>query len=74
MNQSVKAIYENGVLRPLKPLQGISEHAQVHLTIQTKNGAGNLLSDCIGIMPNENAQEMRTIIEEEFEKVDLSDW
>jgi len=33
MNNTITAIYENGILRPLTPLN-LSEHVQVHITIQ----------------------------------------
>lgn len=35
MSQSVEAIYENGVLRPLKPLN-LQEHARVRIVIETE--------------------------------------
>jgi predicted DNA-binding antitoxin AbrB/MazE fold protein len=34
MSITVEAVYENGVLKPSKPL-GLQEHERVHLTIQT---------------------------------------
>lgn len=32
------------------------------------------IAECIGIMPDEDAEEMIKIIEEEFEQVDLDQW
>lgn len=34
MNQTITAIYENGVLRPITPL-ALPEHAEVQISIQT---------------------------------------
>lgn len=36
MSEAVEAIFENGVLRPLKPL-GLAEGARVHLTVTSVN-------------------------------------
>ncbi len=74
MTRKIKAIYEGGVLRPLHPLNGIAEHAQVKLTVESVEPASNGLSDCIGILPDEDAAEMRRIIESEFEQVNLGEW
>ena len=45
MTIQVEAIYENGVLKPAKPLP-LKEHEQVQITIQCQTG----LADCYGIM------------------------
>jgi len=73
MKKYVQAIYEHGVLRPLEPLQGIAENSQVELTIQSLY-ARHSLKDLFGTLPQEDADEMQKIIDEEFEKVDLSEW
>lgn len=36
MSQTVEAIYENGVLRPVEPLEGIREQARVKLTVEVE--------------------------------------
>ncbi len=69
MPRAVRAIYEDGILRPLDPLRGIAEHSEVKLFIR---GAGQAtrLAESIGILPNEDAEEMIRIIEEELEQAD----
>ena len=67
MTQIIEAIYEDGILRLLKPLKGIKEHSKVKITIEAEKKPKHLLADCIGILPDEDAAEMRRIIEEEFE-------
>ena len=42
--ERVKAIYENGVLRPLEPLS-LSEHTQVELTIEDTVASGSGSAD-----------------------------
>lgn len=73
MTQTIEAIYENGVLRPLQPLEKIAEHARVKVTVEVEEPV-HPLADCVGILPDEDAKEMLGIIENEFEKVNLSEW
>lgn len=68
MTQIIEAIYEDGVLRPLQPLKDIEEHSKVKIIIETETQPRHPLADCIGILPDEDAREMRRIIEEEFEE------
>ena len=74
MTQKVDAIYENGVLRPLSRLDGIAERSKVRLTVESEPDESHPISDCIGIMPDEDAAELSRIIEAEFEKVNPSEW
>ena len=60
MKETLRAIFENGVFRPLKRPKGVVEHREVTLI------AGRVSSD--------DAQEMREIIEREFEHVDPREW
>lgn len=69
MVQTIEAIYENGVLRPLQPLEGITEHVKLRITVEVEEPQRHPLADCIGIMPAEDAEEILHIIEDEFGKV-----
>ena len=73
MTRTLEAVYENGVLRPLQPLDGAREHSQWTVTLEPAMRQPTL-AGCIGIMPDDDAQEMIKIIEEEFEQVDLNEW
>jgi predicted DNA-binding antitoxin AbrB/MazE fold protein len=73
MPQSVKAIYENGVLRPLRPLRGIAEHAEVRLLIRDAASSALSLAESIGILPGEDTETMIRGIEEELAQTDRSD-
>jgi len=33
MEDTVEAVYENGMLRPIRPLEGIAEHSHVHIVV-----------------------------------------
>ena len=74
MTRTIDAVYEGGVLRPLHSLEGIAERARVRLTVESVELSGNGLADCIGILPDEDAAEMRRIVESEFERVHLNEW
>ena len=74
MTHKVEAIFENGVFRPLQPVSGLDERSRVRLSVEAESANGQDLTDCIGILPDEDAAEMLRIIESEFERVDLRDW
>lgn len=74
MIKTIHAIYKHGTLRPLEPIEGIKENAEVEITIITKEPKRHPLAEVCGIMPKEDAEEMLKIIEEEFEKVNPDEW
>ncbi len=74
MTRTINAIYEGGVLRPLQSLEGIAEHTRVRVTVESIEREDNGLADCIGILPDDDAEEMRRIVEGEFEQVNLGEW
>lgn len=41
MKQTVEAVYENGVLRPLTPLKGLREHVHVRVTLDEETPSPN---------------------------------
>ena len=72
MTRTLDAVYENGVFRPVEPLEGIDENSRVRIQVDT--GTRHPLADAIGILSDEDAAEMRRLIEEEFETIDARDW
>ena len=72
MTKTLDAIFENGVLRPVEPLEGIAEKSRVRVRVET--GPAHRLAGVIGILGDEDAAEMRRVIAEEFESVDPRDW
>src|SRR5262249_8840015 len=74
MTRTVEAFYEEGVLRPVEPLEGVAEHSRVLGTLEIPHVAAHPLASCIGTLPDEDAQELQRIIEEEFERVDAEEW
>ena len=73
MKKTLEAVYENGVFRPLKRPEGIAEHRQVTLTVTAEEKPSSL-ADLFGRISADDAEEMRTIVEREFERVDLREW
>jgi predicted DNA-binding antitoxin AbrB/MazE fold protein len=45
MPQSIPAVYEDGVFKPLEPVDGVTEHAQVHLIIQTDDALAQQIAE-----------------------------
>lgn len=73
MVRNVEAIYKDGMLHPVVPLRGIAEDALVRVTIE-ELPPHPALRHCFGIMPHEEAEAMRRVIDEEFGKVNPDEW
>ena len=73
MKTTLEAVYENGVFRPLKRPEGIAEHRQVTLTVTAEDRSSSL-ADLSGRISAADAEEMRSIVEREFDRVDLREW
>lgn len=74
VTKTIQAIYKDGVLKPLEPLEGIEENGRVTLTVHQPLPKSHPLADCFGILPDEDANEMREAIEREFERIDPDKW
>jgi len=73
MKETLLAVFENGVFRPLKRPQGLPEGCEVTLTVTVDEGSSSL-ADFAGRISSDDAQEMRKVIEREFERVDPGQW
>ena len=73
MKKTIQAVYENGVFRPLKRPEGIAERRHVTLTVTAEEKPSSL-ADCSGRIAPDDAEEMRQIVEREFERVDPREW
>ena len=70
MPQSVRAVYEDGLLRPLDSLTGIAEHSEVKLIVRGPRQSPQSLAERLGVLPNEDTEEVVRAIEEELESAD----
>ena len=74
MTRRIEALYEDGILRPLEPIEGVAEHSRLTVTLEMGGARPHPVADLIGTLPDEDAEEMRQAIEEEFERVDPDEW
>jgi predicted DNA-binding antitoxin AbrB/MazE fold protein len=73
MSETLPAVFENGVFRPLRRPKELTEHRQVTLTVDVAEDVSSL-SEVAGSLSPEDAQEMREIVEREFERVEPREW
>ena len=69
MTETIVAIYEVNVLKPIEPIKGIKEHEGVHVILCShpiKKG----LRELVGTLTHEEAEAMQKVIDEEFEKIE----
>jgi len=74
MLKTIHAIYEHGVLRPVEPLEGITENANVEVTISLEKGVTQPLLRFAGILSEEEATSMMKIVADEFERINPDEW
>jgi predicted DNA-binding antitoxin AbrB/MazE fold protein len=63
MSRTVKAIFENGVFRPIEPVPDFGEKSTVLLTIR-KPLDRDALHALAGTLPDEDAEEMMRVTKE----------
>jgi predicted DNA-binding antitoxin AbrB/MazE fold protein len=73
VQRTIEAIYENGVLRPMQPLDWLEEKRKVTVTVSTPDSSSPL-SGWVGRISDEDAEIMRRVIDEEFGQVNPDDW
>ena len=63
---TIDAIYEDSVFKPLSTVKGVKEHDHVKIIVQL-SGVKNGLQQLVGTLSSQEAEEMRRLIEHEFE-------
>ena len=61
-SQTIEAVYENGVLRPLQALVGLAERSKVKVTVECQEAPTHPLLQFAGILSDEEAAELRFVI------------
>jgi len=74
MTKTIHAIYKQGLLRPLEPIEGIKENTEVEITISVGNVGPSHILKFAGILSDDEANRMILTVEEEFERVDMNEW
>jgi predicted DNA-binding antitoxin AbrB/MazE fold protein len=65
MSRTVEVIYEDNVLKPLTPIDGLQEHERVTVILCPRTDKAGLRK-LAGTLTHEEAEEMRKLIAEEF--------
>ena len=73
MSETIPAVFENGVFRPLRRPKGLVEHHHVTLTVNVEERP-SALAEVSGSLSPEDAQELREIVDREFERIDPREW
>lgn len=73
MIKTIGAVYSNGVLRPLQPLDGLTENDHVTITVN-KIDLEHPLDGWVGDVSDQDAALMRAAVEQEFEGIEPDDW
>jgi predicted DNA-binding antitoxin AbrB/MazE fold protein len=73
MERIIEAVFENGMLRPLTPVDFLDENGRVTLTV-TIAPARRPLEGWVGGVSDADAAQMQHVIQEEFERVDPDEW
>ena len=74
MPRAIEAIYKQGIIEPVEPLEGFEENSKIKVRIVTSPKKKNPILKFAGILNDKEAKEMINIIEEEFEKVTPDEW
>lgn len=74
MFKTIHAVYKQGILKPLGPIEGIEEDTEVEIIVSTGKKISTSLLRFAGILDEEDANKMIKIIDEEFERVNQSEW
>jgi predicted DNA-binding antitoxin AbrB/MazE fold protein len=69
MTQTVEVIYEDNVLKPISPIEGLKEHDR-RLVILCPRPVKKSLRELVGTLTHEEAEAMQKLIEEEFERIE----
>ena len=59
--QTIEAIYENGILRPLEPIINLAEQCKVKITIEREEITPHPLLEFAGILSDEEAEELSAL-------------
>lgn len=69
MAKTLKAIYKDGVFKPLEP-SDLKDNTEVQLIISE----GNPFLQFAGVLSPSEAEDMMKVIEDEFERIEISEW
>ncbi len=69
MTRMIEVTYENDILRPLMPIEGLQKHERAWVILCPRPRRESL-RELVGTLTHEEAEEMQKLIDEEFEKIE----
>ena len=69
MLRTIEVTYEDNVLKPFTPIEGLQEHQRILVILCPKTPTESL-SKLAGTLTHEEAEAMRRLIDEEFERIE----
>ncbi len=69
MRRTIEVVYEDNVLKPLTPIEGLQEHERV-VVILCPRTAKEGLRKLAGTLTHEEAEAMQKLMDEEFERIE----
>ena len=69
MTKTIEVIYEDDVLKPLGPIEGVRNHEKIWVVLCPRP-AKKVLQELVGTLTHEEAEEMQNLIDKEFEKIE----
>jgi predicted DNA-binding antitoxin AbrB/MazE fold protein len=69
MTRMIEVIYEDEVLKPLAPIEGLEKHEKTWVILCPRPNK-KALRELVGTLTHEEAEQMQKLIDEEFEKIE----
>lgn len=69
MIKTLEVVYEDNVLKPLEPMEGLMEHEKF-IAVLSPYPVKKGLHEIAGTLTHNEAQAMQKLIDEEFEKIE----
>jgi len=69
MTRMIEVIYEDEVLKPLTPIEGLKKSERTWVILCPRLNK-ETLHELVGTLTHEEAEEMQKLIDEEFEKIE----
>ncbi len=69
MTTTVEVLYEDHVLKPLSPIEGLREHERTWVFIHAQAKRG-VLRRLVGTLSHEDAKAMQETLDREFEHIE----
>lgn len=69
MKRMIEVIYEDDVLKPLTPIEGLEKRERTWVILYSRPNK-KVLHELVGTLTHKESEEMQKLIDEEFEKIE----